>query len=150
MLDTKALIIPVFYHVKPDELHQTRGKKQRTYAEALDELVRKTDYDGQTPRHGPKKIEKWRDALREVAKRRGFEMEECNGDEGELLEKAVVEVLERVKKTALLRDVAKYPIGLGEKVEDFDFFLFCQQQSGKNQILGITGLGDIGKTTLAT
>lgn len=94
MLDTKAPIIPVFYHVKPDELRGTRGKKQRTYAEALDELARKTDYDGQTPRHSPSKIQKWRDALREVAKRSGFELEECNGDE------VVEEVLERVKKPA--------------------------------------------------
>lgn len=105
MLDTKAPIIPVFYHVKPDELRGTRGKEQRTYAEALDDLASKTDYDGQTPLHDPSKIQKWREALRQVANISGFELEGCNGDEGELLEKVVVEVLKRVKKLALHRDV---------------------------------------------
>eukprot|EP00253_Pinus_taeda_P014905 PITA_14905 len=71
-------------------------------------------------------------------------------DEGELLEKVVVEVLERVKKPALLRDVGKYPTGLDEKAEDFEKFLLRQQQRGKHQILAIMGLGGIGKTTLAT
>eukprot|EP00253_Pinus_taeda_P013145 PITA_13145 len=151
MLDTKAPIIPVFYHhVKPDELRGTRGKKQRTYAEALDELARETDHDGQTLRHSTSKIQKWRDALREVAKRSGFELEECNGDEGKLLKKVVKEVLERVNKPALPRDVGKYPTGLDEKAKDFENFLSRQQQRGNHQIWGIMGLGGIGKTTLAT
>lgn len=97
MLETKAPIIPVFYHVEPDELRGTRGKK-RTYAEALDELAKKTDYDGQTPRPDPSEIQKWRDALREVTKRSGFKLEDCNGDEGKLLDQVVDEVLKRVKK----------------------------------------------------
>jgi hypothetical protein len=43
MLESKAPIIPVFYHVKPAELRWTRGKK-RSYAEALEKLTkRKTE-----------------------------------------------------------------------------------------------------------
>ena len=90
MLDTKKPIIPVFYNVKPAELRWTRGKKTR-YAEALETLEKKTDYDPQIgteydPQTGKRKlrydssmIEKWRTALSNVADITGFELEACNG-----------------------------------------------------------------------
>lgn len=96
-------IIPVFYRVKPADLRRTRGKKG-TYAEALETLEKATDIIPGTRkrklRYEPGRIEKWRNALSEVADISGFELTECNGDEGELLEKVVVEVLNRVKKRA--------------------------------------------------
>jgi hypothetical protein len=77
MLESKAPIIPVFYHVKPAELRWTRGKK-RSYAEALENLERKTECDLQTPRHHSTTIENWRNALSKVADISGFELEACN------------------------------------------------------------------------
>jgi len=148
MLESNSPIIPVFYHVKPAELRWAQGG----YARALRELEKKKASDPQTReeklRYDSSMIENWRDALLKVAGISGFELEACNGDEGELLDKVVEGVLKKVKKPAL--DVAKHPTGLDDKVNDFEnTVLLPRQQSGKPQILGIVGLGGVGKTTLA-
>ena len=67
----------------------------------------------------------------------------------ELLDKVVKCLLEMVKAPESLH-VAKFPRGLNEKMKYFeDTFLLQEHQSGGPQILGIWGLGGLGKTTLA-
>ena len=69
-------------------------------------------------------------------------------DEGVLLEQVVERVLKEVTKTPI--HVAKHATGLDEKVKDFENEVLLQQQhSGKPMVLGIVGLGGVGKTTLA-
>ena len=75
MLDSKALIIPVFYGVTPAQVRWTRGK-DGSYAQALKMLAEKTDEGN--PRYDPKTIENWRNALSQVAEISGFELKECD------------------------------------------------------------------------
>lgn len=144
MLESRAPIIPVFYHVRPADMRWTRG--EGVYARSLRNLQKKRTYDAQ-PRYSSTTIESWRNALSRVADVSGLDLEAFNGDEGELLDKVVERVVRKSKKTQL--NVARYPTGLDEKVKDFETKVSLQEQSGRVQLVGITGLGGVGKTTLA-
>eukprot|EP00253_Pinus_taeda_P021417 PITA_21417 len=144
MLESGSTIIPVFYEVEPADLRYTRGG-DRVYAKDLAVLERKTASDSEEPRHDHKTIEKWRNALSAVADIVGFELKDKK--ESQLVQEVVQQVVKKVRKPPL--NVAKYPTGLDEKIEDVDRTLSLQRQSEKATILGIVGFGGVGKSTLA-
>lgn len=128
MLESKAPIIPVFYRVKHSEVRWTQGK-DGTYARALQQLAKKKTYDPETQknklRYDSNTIEKWRNALSCVADNSGFELQTCNGDELEVLDKVVGCISKMVKKTDL--HVAQYPTGLDEKLKHFEDTKYCHK-----------------------
>jgi len=79
MLESRAPIIPVFYHVQPADLRWTGEDKTGVYAKALHRLQMKTTHCSQTnqpkPRYDPDTIQKWRDALSSVADKSGFDLD---------------------------------------------------------------------------
>lgn len=80
MLESGAPIIPVFYHVRPDQLRWTVGK---VHAQELNELEAKKTYDAETKeqklRHDSTTIQRWRDALSSVAEISGLDLAAFNG-----------------------------------------------------------------------
>eukprot|EP00253_Pinus_taeda_P029137 PITA_29137 len=149
MLKSKAPIIPVFYHVHPSELRWTQ-RETGVYARSLRELEEKKTIDNQTvqekPRYDSLIMKEWKDALFNVADISGFDLESYNGDEQQLLEKIVEEVLKRVPRKL---HVSKYPIALEQKFKDFEREMCLQQESEQTRVIGIVGHGGVGKTTLA-
>jgi hypothetical protein len=68
MSKSKSTIIPVFYGVEPADLRWTQSKNEdRVYARALCNLEKKR-------RHDSSAIEKWRNALSQVADIKGFDL----------------------------------------------------------------------------
>jgi hypothetical protein len=82
MLESKAILIPVFYNVKPSDLRWTHGK-DGVFSRVLRTFEKKTRYDPLTGkeklRYDPATVEKWRKALSDVADISGFELGAYNG-----------------------------------------------------------------------
>lgn len=151
-------IIPVYCYVSPVDLRRTSWSDNGFYAKALKfletKLIRigKPKDESDTPRYSERDIKQWKKALSTVADKSGFDINEFNGDQVELLDNVVGSVLEGVWKAALIitthqTDPQLSRIILTERIEEFEKYL--RKQVEKRHIVGIVGFAGVGKTALA-
>ncbi|XP_039160273.1 disease resistance protein RPV1 [Eucalyptus grandis] len=128
------IVLPIFYKVEPSQVRHLTGRLGdaiNAHRENLDEMV----------------VKEWEKALEEVSSLKGWESEKTNnGHEGAIVKTVVRKVMSELKRLFQLI-VPEQLVGVDDRVEQImssidDIF-------NGTKIIGIHGMGGIGKTTLA-
>ncbi|XP_048133868.1 disease resistance protein RPV1-like [Rhodamnia argentea] len=134
---TSHIVLPIFYKVDPSHVRYLRGNFGKAF-------------DSRKKRFDEKEIQEGRRALEDVSYLNGWESEKiANGHEGELVERVIKEVLSKLSK--LRPDfhlvVTKHLVGFDDHVKKIRSWVDASTNDA--QMIGICGMGGIGKTTLA-
>ncbi|KAJ8759521.1 hypothetical protein K2173_007138 [Erythroxylum novogranatense] len=126
------IVIPVFYRVNPSDVRKQNGSFGKSFAK-----------HSENPRYS-NKIQKWKDALIKAANISGRGSDAIRED-NKLIDQIVRDVLEKLKHLypCSLEDF----VGLDSKISQVKNLLTIG--SSDVRMLGIWGMGGIGKTTLA-
>ncbi|KAF5469446.1 hypothetical protein F2P56_013521 [Juglans regia] len=89
------------------------------------------------------KVRRWKETLEEVANLSGFHL--GNRNEAEFINEIVEEVSRIVNRIYL--NVAEYPVGIESHINDINLLLSIGMND--KRMIGILGVGGIGKTTIA-
>ncbi|XP_030934345.1 TMV resistance protein N-like isoform X1 [Quercus lobata] len=123
---------PVFYHVNPSDVRHQKG----TFAQAFDKHK-------ESFKESIEKVETWRDALREVAGIAGWDLQDRH--ESEFIQHIMKDIMKKLSPEfssftenlvgidSIMEKLIPLYLGLGNRV----------------YMLGIWGMGGLGKTTLA-
>nr|WIL59966.1 nodulation protein [Melilotus officinalis] len=137
----KQTVIPVFYDVDPS--HVRKGIKHLGYKshgeEEEEHSRRKFKYD-------PDRVNRWNTAMTELANLAGFDLR-FREEFGEVV-KIVQAVIKNLghKFSMLTNDL----VGMQPRVEELEKLLKLSSENDDFRVLGIWGMGGVGKTTHAT
>ncbi|XP_024030737.1 TMV resistance protein N [Morus notabilis] len=131
------IVLPVFYHVDPSDIRHQRGSYGAAFAAHQKRF-----------KNHRIKVEEWRNALRGATALSGFHLQdESESEFVEKIVKNVIEKLENVSSSATADDFQGQLVGISKRLEKMESLLCIG--SPNVRVIGIWGMGGIGKTTLA-
>nr|XP_023894568.1 TMV resistance protein N-like [Quercus suber] len=130
--ETGIIVLPIFYNVDPSDVRKQTGTFAQAFAEHEERFKEKME-----------KVQKWRDALREVANLSGWPSQ--NRSEAECIQDIVEVILNKLSNTFSAHTMGL--TGIESRVEKLKSHLAIE--SNDVRFIGIWGTGGMGKTTLA-
>ncbi|XP_034675171.1 disease resistance protein RPV1-like [Vitis riparia] len=135
MATKQRLILPIFCHVDPSDVRKQSG----SYDQAFLDHEREADVEKK------EKIQKWRLALTKAGNLAGYDLQKYRYETR--LIKEIIDVILREMNSKLLLPVSKNMVGMNFHLEKLKSLI--KIESNDVRMIGIYGLGGIGKTTIS-
>ncbi|KAL7235598.1 hypothetical protein ACSBR1_018984 [Camellia fascicularis] len=136
-------ILPIFYKVNPSEVQMQMGSFAEAFANHEEQFVVETD---ERKKDWMEKVERWKVALKEVANIKGMvSQDQADGHEAKFIQEIVKEIRNKLNRRVF--SVTQHQIGIDSRVKDI--IVWLQDGATDVGIVVISGIGGIGKTTIA-